>query len=88
MLVLTRKSGESITINDKIRIYVVEIRHNQVKLGIEAPPNIAIFRTELLEKIRQENVQAISIEKATLQDLVNKIGRNKKKDNENNHGTN
>jgi carbon storage regulator len=52
MLVLTRRLGESITINDNIKIIVVEIDGNQVKLGIEAPREIEIYREELYEKIK------------------------------------
>jgi carbon storage regulator len=48
MLVLTRKFNESIVINGDIRITVVGIRNNQVRLGIEAPGQIKVFREELL----------------------------------------
>ncbi len=53
MLVLTRRLGEAITINDDIKIIIVEIDGNQVKLGIEAPRNIEIYREELYEKIKK-----------------------------------
>ena len=52
MLVLTRRLGESITIGENIRLVVVDIDGNQVKLGIEAPRNIEIYREELYEKIK------------------------------------
>jgi carbon storage regulator len=48
MLVLSRKPNESIVIDDKIRVTVVSIRGNQVRLGFEAPPSVGIVRTELL----------------------------------------
>jgi len=55
MLVLTRKAGESIAIGDDIRIYIQEIRGNQVKIGIKAPPNVAVHREEVYLKIQEEN---------------------------------
>jgi carbon storage regulator len=50
MLVLSRKLDESIIIDDNIRITVVGIRGNQVRLGIQAPPSIGVFRQEILER--------------------------------------
>jgi carbon storage regulator len=47
MLVLSRKRNESIVIHGDIRITVVDIRGNQVRLGIEAPDSVGIFRQEL-----------------------------------------
>jgi carbon storage regulator len=58
MLVLARKVGQSIVINDNIEILVIEVRGDQVRLGIEAPRSIPVHRKELLEQIRAENVQA------------------------------
>ncbi|MBI5098513.1 MAG: carbon storage regulator CsrA [Nitrospirae bacterium] len=56
MLVLTRKSGESINIGDDITITIVEIKGNSVRLGIKAPASLKIYRKELYEKIKQENL--------------------------------
>lgn len=50
MLVLSRKKGQSIRINEDIIIYVVDIGKGQVRLGIEAPKEIPILRSELKEK--------------------------------------
>ncbi len=58
MLVLTRKSGESLMIGDTIEITIVSVRGGQVKLGIQAPSDVAIYRKELYEKIKQENLKA------------------------------
>ncbi len=55
MLVLTRKSGEAIRIGDDVRIVVVEIRENQVRLGIEAPIEQPVHREEIYLKIQEEN---------------------------------
>jgi len=47
MLVLSRKVNEQVIISDNIRITVVSIRGNQVRIGFEAPPDVPIFREEL-----------------------------------------
>ena len=52
MLVLTRKLGEAITIGDDIKIVIVDLDGAQVKIGIEAPRNIEVYREELYEKIK------------------------------------
>jgi carbon storage regulator len=58
VLVLTRKNKESITIGNDIRITVLEIRGSQVRIGIEAPRNTPVNRTEVYELILQENLNA------------------------------
>jgi carbon storage regulator len=60
MLVLTRRLGESITIGDNVKIIVVEIDGNQVKLGIEAPREIEIYREELYERIKGRSFPSTS----------------------------
>ena len=58
MLVLARKVGQSIVISDNIELLVIEVRGDQVRLGIEAPRSIPVHRKELLEQIRAQNVEA------------------------------
>lgn len=58
MLVLTRKLNESIVINDNIRITVIAIRGNQIRLGIEAPDCVPIYREELYRAKRSFEDQA------------------------------
>lgn len=58
MLILTRKAGESIVLDGGIRITVVQTEAGSVRLGIEAPPDVAIFREELLERMASENQRA------------------------------
>jgi carbon storage regulator len=53
MLVLSRKLGEIIIINDNIKMYVVEIRGDQVRLGFEAPKDISINRQEVVDRKRK-----------------------------------
>jgi len=73
MLVLARKVGQSIVINDNIQILVIEVRGDQVRLGIEAPRSIPVHRKELLEQIRAENVNAVaSTDVETVTDALRK----------------
>ena len=60
MLALTRKKGESIVINNNIEISVLEIRGDQIKIGISAPKDVPIYRKEVYLQIQQENEAAIS----------------------------
>jgi len=55
MLILTRKAGEMIAIGDDIKIYIQEIRGNQVKIGIKAPPEVTVHREEVYLRIQEEN---------------------------------
>ena len=54
MLLLTRKLGENIRIGDDVKITIVEVKGNHVKLGIEAPPSVKVHREEIYERIQQE----------------------------------
>lgn len=58
MLALTRKIGESIVINNDIEITVLEVKGDQVKLGIDAPKSIPVFRKEIYIQIQEENKEA------------------------------
>ncbi len=58
MLVLTRKLGENIRIGDSVKITVLEVRSGQVKLGIEAPPEVKVHREEIYARIQEENRRA------------------------------
>jgi carbon storage regulator len=58
MLILSRKIGEELVINDDIRIKVIDIQGGRVRLGFAAPPEVIIHREELYERIRQAPSQA------------------------------
>lgn len=58
MLILSRKKDESIIINGNIEIKVLEIGDGKVRIGIEAPKDIDIFRQELYKSIQEENIEA------------------------------
>ncbi|WP_457743367.1 carbon storage regulator CsrA [Sulfurimonas sp.] len=61
MLVLARKIDESIIIGDNIVVKVVSLENGVVKLGIDAPKEIAIIRNELIEEITQTNKAAVGV---------------------------
>ena len=60
MLALTRKKGESLMVNNDIEITVVEIRGDQVKIGIQAPKNVPIYRKEVYLQIQKENEESVA----------------------------
>ncbi len=59
MLILTRKPGESIMIGDTIEISLVDIKGDQVKIGINAPKNVKVYRKEVYDSIQKENEAAL-----------------------------
>jgi carbon storage regulator len=67
MLVLTRKKNESIVINDVIRVTVVEIRGDKVRLGIEAPREIDVHRQEVYDQIHGKREEEERGEQRTTQ---------------------
>lgn len=58
MLILARRLNERIIIGDEIRVSVVEIKGDQVKLGIDAPRDVKVYRQEVFEAIQAENREA------------------------------
>ncbi len=79
MLVLTRRLGESIWINDNIKIVVQSVKGNQVRLGINAPKETTIHREEIYQKIQSENKQASALpsEMESVKDLFRTISARK-----------
>ncbi len=57
MLILTRKIGESIRVEDNISIAVLDIKGNQVRLGVEAPKHIAVHREEIYQSLKGKNAK-------------------------------
>ena len=79
MLVLGRKLNESLMVGDDVEIIIVEIKGDQVKLGIKAPREIKIYRKEIYEEIQAENIKAsqIQIKPSDLQGLENLLRKKK-----------
>jgi len=69
MLALTRKKGESLIVNNNIEITVLEIRGDQVKIGISAPKDVPVYRKEVYLQIQEEN--KASLESGGLEQLKN-----------------
>lgn len=61
MLVLSRKKEESILIGDDIEIFIVEVGDDRVRIGINAPREMKVFRKELLDEIKKENASSKEI---------------------------
>ena len=62
MLALTRQKGESLVINNNIEVTILEIRGDQVKIGISAPKDVPIYRKEVYLQIQEETKEAMSVE--------------------------
>ena len=62
MLALTRKKGESLVVNNNVEITVLDIRGDQVKIGISAPKEVPIYRKEVYLQIENENKAAVTPE--------------------------
>ncbi|MDA0831758.1 MAG: carbon storage regulator CsrA [Planctomycetota bacterium] len=61
MLVLSRKKDEKIVIGDSITLMVIDIRHDKVRLGIEAPKNVTVHRQEVYEAIKKQLAEPIDL---------------------------
>ena len=81
MLVLTRKKNQSIIIADDIEVVVVDIKGDQIKLGIKAPKTVSVHRKEVYEEIQKENEAAAksNFKVNNLKQIEDLIKKNKKK---------
>ena len=59
MLILSRKTNEKIMIGDDISISIIEIRGDQVRIGVDAPKSVKVFRQEVFDAIKAENKAAV-----------------------------
>lgn len=71
MLVLARKKGQTIIIGGEVKITVADVSGETVRLGIEAPPHLEIFREEIYRDIMEENTSAVA-DKKELQKMLSK----------------
>lgn len=71
MLALARKVNESIIINDDIEVTILEIKGDQVKVGVKAPKSVPIYRKELYLQIQEANAEAVKMaDPAALSELL------------------
>ena len=73
MLILARKPNESIIIGDQIEISIIDIKGDQVKIGITAPKSIKVYREEVYRAIQRENIEAAKAKPEVLPNLDNLI---------------
>lgn len=74
MLVLTRRAGESIVIGDEVRVIVLDVRGDTVRLGIEAPRNVQVHRAEVYAEVQAANAAAVS-HTGDLESLAGRLAR-------------
>ncbi|MGE4469503.1 MAG: carbon storage regulator CsrA [Desulfovibrio sp.] len=67
MLILTRRPGESLYLGDNIKLKVLSVQGKQIKLGLEVPEEVTVYREEVYLRIKEQNRQALD---CTDQDLL------------------
>lgn len=70
MLILTRKTGETISIGDDIKVQIIDIKGKYVRLGIQAPNIIPVHRQEVFERIQEANRQAAGLAPDDLSEIT------------------
>ena len=73
MLILSRKTDEKIKIGEDITLTIIEIRGDQVEIGVEAPKNVKVFRQEVFNAIKNENKSAAEIPNVSGIDAITKL---------------
>ena len=70
MLALSRKKNEALVINNNIEVTILDIKGDQVKLGITAPKNVPIYRKEVYVQIQEANKESMSNDLSALADFL------------------
>jgi len=77
MLILSRKPGETVVIDGRIRVKVIRVEGDVVKIGIEAPVNVSIHRQEVYDEIQRSNQEAAAPEQPVVPKILRKNQTNK-----------
>jgi carbon storage regulator len=80
MLVLSRRIGDSVVIGDNVVVTVLEIRGDVVRIGVDAPREVAVRRQELLAELADSNRAAASPSSAAVSDLSNLVSKRNRPD--------
>ena len=75
MLVLSRRTGESVVLGEDITVTVLEVRGDVVRVGIDAPRSLKVHRAELLQQLEQSNREAASPSDDTVANLARALGK-------------
>jgi carbon storage regulator len=80
MLVLSRKKGESIILQDNIEITILEVNADTIKIGIQAPKEVDIVRKEIYLSVQQTNLESADVgsDLQALRDRMNKMKKNQR----------
>ncbi len=70
MLILSRKNGETLLINNEIEVKIIEISGDKVKIGIEAPKNVKILRKELSQTMESNKASATKLSPSKLRNML------------------
>lgn len=78
MLIISRRVGESLVIDDNIEVFILDAQKDKIRIGIEAPKNIKILRKELVETEKSNREAVESADEINMNALNKMIGKNKK----------
>ena len=73
MLILSRKIDEKIKIGEDITITLIDVHGDQVKIGVEAPKNVKVFRQEVFDAIQKENKAAVAPKEPATSNAINAV---------------
>jgi carbon storage regulator len=76
MLILSRKPGETVVIDGRIRVRVIRVEGEVVKIGIEAPSDVSIHRQEVYEEIQRSNQEAATPDQPVVPKILRKNNQN------------